>query len=133
MIKFKNILCVFAGVATIGAALAGVQTYNSMNLPRPAMKSELIEATALIKSDLVEVEEELTEVAEVGLETKQMMLEEAIDRRQLQMYRNQRVQQGYSLDEKPVPEFLQLEEHLLQKTIEKREEQLEKVKTERMK
>lgn len=133
MKKFKNILYVFAAMATIGAALAAVQTYNSMGLPRPAMKSELVEVSELMKSDLVEVEEELIEVAEAGLETKQMILEESIDRRQLQMYQNQRVQQEYILDEMPVPEFLFLEQHLLKKTTDKMEEQLEEVKTERMK
>lgn len=133
MKKAKNILYVFAAMATIGAALAAVQTYNSMGLPRPAMKSELVEVSELMKSDLVEVEEELIEVAEAGLETKQMILEESIDRRQLQMYQNQRVQQEYVLDEKPVPEFLFLEQHLLKKTTDKMEEQLEEVKAERMK
>jgi len=63
--KFKNILYIFAAIGTIGASLAAVQTYNSMGLPRPAMKSELVEVSELMKSDLVVVEENITELADV--------------------------------------------------------------------
>lgn len=113
-ITVKKAITILTLIGAVGGALAGIKMYEEMNLPRPAMKSEL---------QIV--------VAE-NLETKQMILEESIDRKQLQIYQNQRVQQEYQLEQKPIPESLVREEFLLKNKTDELEDELDVVKQRRI-